>query len=429
MHNHTSPTRHLPPGIRLIEEVNFLMPVNHTLSNEIPVYLQQGGSQDIVKVEFVFKSGSFHQQIPLQAYAMANLLKNGTLRKTAVEINQLWDFYGASLQIDAQKDIISVGFVSLIRHLPAAMDLLLEMITMPLFPEEELSIFLTNRKQQHLVDIQKVEYMARAQFPSLIFGNEHPYGKCLVAEDFDRLTRDDLLNFYKDNIHPANCVCFVAGKYPPEMTSILDNSIARFQWHSRQLPGVNTFETQKNAIRKHHLSKHEALQSALRIGKSVISRHHTDHHKLSITNALLGGYFGSRLMQNIRQDKGYTYGISSAVVNLVHSAYFFIASQVRKELASKAIEEVYNEIRSLRLNPASAHELEMLKNYLSASFLRSFDGPFMQGERFKEILLFNQDYTFFQQHLNTIRFITSLDIQETAEKYLHEDNMTELVVG
>lgn len=429
MHNPNTPTRHLPPGIRLIEDVNFLTPVNHTLSNEIPVYLQQGGSQDIVKVEFVFKSGSFHQQKALQAFAMANLLKSGTQRKTAEEINQLWDFYGASLQIDAQKDIISVGFVSLIRHLPTAMDLLLEMITMPLFPEEELNIFLSNRKQQHLVDIQKVEYMARAHFSSLIFGIEHPYGKSLVAEDFDRLTRDDLVSYYKDHIHPANCVCFVAGKYPPEMTSILDKSLARFQWDIRQMPGVNTFEPRKNASQKHHLSKQEALQSALRIGKSVISRHHTDHHKLFVTNALLGGYFGSRLMQNIRQDKGYTYGISSAVVNLLHSAYFFIASQVGKELASKALEEVYNEIRWLRLKPASEQELEMLRNYLSASFLRSFDGPFMQGERFKEILLFDQDYTFFQQHLSTLRSITSSDIQETAEKYLHEDNMTELVVG
>lgn len=417
------------PQLHLIEDVNFIVPEEITLNNGIPVYLQKGGSQDIVRLEFVFKSGSYQQQKPLQAFAMTHLLKSGTQNKSAAQINELWDFYGAALQIDAQKDIITAGFVSLTRYLPQALALLLEMISQPVFPQEELDIFIANRKQKHLVNQQKVQYLARVHFSSLIFGDQHPYGRILSLEDFGNINRQDLETFYRQHIHPGNCIAFVSGNYPDDMGAILNNALKNTPWQALPNGLHSEIPLQPDMRRQHHVEKEDAVQSALRIGKTVISRKHPDHHKLMIANALLGGYFGSRLMQNVRQDKGYTYGINSAIVNLMQAAYFFVSSQVGNDVASKAVDEVYLELRRLFEQPASEAELNMLKNYLSASFLRSFDGPFLQAERFKEILLFDQDYSYFSDYLATLKSISPQEIQEVAFNYLHPDQMTELVVG
>ncbi len=421
--------RSIAPELKLIEDVNFLQPQTSFMKNGIPVFMQKGGSQEIIKFELVFKSGSCHQSKPLQAFTTANLLKSGTKNKTSEQINQLWDFYGVSLQIDAQKDIISVGFVSLTKHLKPALELLLEIITMPVFPEDEMHIFLRNRKQKYLVNKRKVQYIARMHFAELIFGPLHPYGKMLEDDDFVKVVRDDLISFHQAIFYPANAVCFIAGNYPEEIVEIINKTLDNFYWeHQKQQENI-IIKPQIPTNPKHYIEKKEALQSAIRVGKLMINRDHPDYHMLSITNTLLGGYFGSRLMRNIRQEKGYTYGINSAIINLLRAAYFFIGSQVGKQVKDKALEEVYNELRRLRQNPAGEHEIIMLRNYLSGSFLRSFDGPFMQSERFKEIFLFSQDYEWFKDYLKTLKNFTSEDIQKTAEKYLHEDQMIELVVG
>ena len=421
--------RSIAPELKLIDNVNFLQPQTGYLKNGIPVFLQKGGSQEIIKFELVFKSGSYHQSKPLQAFSAANLLRGGTKNRTSEEINQLWDFYGVSLQIDAQKDIISVGFVSLTKHLKPALELLLEIITMPVFPEDELQIFLKNRKQKHLVNKRKVQYIARMHFAELIFGPLHPYGKMLEDDDFEKLVRNDLVDFHQSFFHPENAVCFIAGNYPEEIVEIINKSLDDFPWESQKHKDYILIKPEISNIPKHYIEKKEALQSAIRVGKLMINRDHPDYHILSITNTLLGGYFGSRLMRNIRQEKGYTYGINSAIINLLRAAYFFIGSQIGNQVRDEALKEVYNELRDMRQKPAGENEITMLRNYLSGSFLRSFDGPFMQSERFKEILLFGQDYEWFKEYLQTLKNFTSEDIQKTAEKYLHEDDMTELVVG
>ena len=417
------------PELKLIEKVKYLKPSLDWLANGIPVYLQKGGVQEIVKFELVFKAGSYNQSKTLQAFAAANLLKSGTRNLSASQINESWDFYGASLQVDAQKDIISVGFVCLAKHLEPVLDLLMEMITGPIYPEEELEIFLKNRKQKHLVNAQKVQYMARAGFMELLYGNYHPYGKRLLDKDFDALTKKDLQLFHKRFLHPGNCTGFVSGNFPQNILLLMNRALEKYAWESEKFTANIISEPETTLEQKHFIAKKDAVQSAIRMGKLIINREHPDYHKLAITNTLLGGFFGSRLMRNIRQDKGFTYGINSAIIHLLRSSYFFIVSEVGKEVTQMALEEIYKELRQLRENPATQMELETLRNYLSGSFLRSFDGPFMQSERFKEMLLFGQDYEWFDSYLEILKSFNADDIQQMGAKYLHEDQIIEMVAG
>jgi zinc protease len=421
--------RNIAPPLQLIDAVNFQKPLEINLDKGIKAFFIKGGSHEILKFELLFKSGSYHQDKPLQAIAMANLLKMGTTRKTSEEINKLWDFFGVSLQIEAQKDIISIGFFCLTRHLDPVLDLLVEIISDASFPADELDSMLKKKRQKYIINQQNIEHLARIHFNELLFGGHHPYGAQAMPEDFDTLTRDDLQRYHARFIHPNNCICFVSGNFPDDIAEIINMKLQRVEWkgNADTLAGNEYIPDAKTG--NHFICKDDAVQSSIRIGKLMIGRSHPDYHKVSITNTLLGGFFGSRLMQNIRQDKGYTYGIHSALVSLLRETYFFISTQVGNDVKQLAHVEIYNELNNLRKNPAGSHELSMLKNYLSAGFLRSFDGPFMQMERFRENFLFGMKYSHYEDFLPLLHEIKAEDIQEMGEKYFHEDNMLELVVG
>lgn len=421
--------RQLAPDIKAVGEINYNKPDESVLINGIPLRLIKGGSQDILRIEFLFHSGSYNQQKPLQAYITTNLLKSGTKTRSASDISKLWDFYGASLQIEAQKDIISVGFFCLTKHFEPLLDLLFEVITESVFPESELELLLNNRKNKHIINSKKVSHLARVHFNEMIFGKEHPYGRILTLNDFDDLSREDVLKYFEQNFTSDNCTCFISGKIPDDITSIMNAKIRKFAWKSGQGKFIPLQTNPENKPQSINLHMKNALQSSVRIGKRMLNRTHTDYSLVSVTNSLLGGFFGSRLMKNIRQDKGYTYGINSSVVSLLQDAYFFIGTQVGNQVKEKAIEQIFHEVKNLRELPASNEDLTILRNYLSAGFLRSFDGPFMQMERFKELYLFGIDSSYFDAHIELLASITAEQIMETAGKYFHEDDMYVIVAG
>lgn len=420
--------RFQPPAIQSVDQVHVLNPVEHSLRNGIPVYFMKGGALELSRVEFIFKVGSFDQPAPLVSFATANMLKRGTKDKSASQISNLLDFYGASLMVDAEKDITTIGVLVLNKHLKPVLELLAEMLSAATFPEDELQTYMQNKKQRHVVNNQKVQYIARSAFGELIFGTDHPYGISLKEEDFDGVQRNQLLAFY-ENFQPGKGICMVSGNYPDNIDALLNEIFGAFPCIPTAFAVRPELGFVSTSEKKHYLHREHAVQSAFRVGKQMIDRQDPDYARVLITNAMLGGYFGSRLMQNIRQDKGYTYGISSAVISLFREGYFFISSQVGTTVCQAALDEVYLELRRLRQEPAHQDELHMLKNYLSGSFLRSFDGPFAQMERFKETLLLDLKANHHQAFLQTLKDCTAEELMQTAEQYFHEKDMIELVVG
>ncbi len=418
-----------PPPTGIIEEIPFIKPVEATLTNGLPVYLLEGGTEDILKIELVFFAGSYFQPSPLVCFSMVNLLKSGTMGRTAGQISETLDLYGTYLQEDAQKDIASLGVFVLNKHLEPVLDLFQEMVKAPVFPEDEMRTFLKNQKHRHLVNNQKVQYLARTYFNELLYGPEHPYGYRLQVSDFDQVERQRLVDFHKEHIHPGNAFCLVSGRLPENILELLEKKLGQADWPAGKVGSPPHYVSGTASEKKVLVEKPGALQSAVRVGRRLFNRTHPDYHRLMITNALLGGFFGSRLMQNIRQDKGYTYGIGSGLVSLLRDGYFFISTEVGVDVCQKALDQVYLELNRLRTTPATEDELQTLKSYLYGQFLRSFDGPFSRAERFKEIRAFQMDMSHYQGFLSELKGINSGQVMQTAGKYLHEDSMIELVVG
>ncbi|HBC78429.1 MAG TPA: hypothetical protein DCZ51_07355 [Bacteroidales bacterium] len=177
------------------------------------------------------------------------------------------------------------------------------------------------------------------------------------------------------------------------------------------------------------MKKKGAVQTAIRIGSSSINKRHPDYPGMKFLNVMLGGYFGSRLMKNIREEKGLTYGIHSSVSSFNLSGFKLISTEVGRENTGRAIDEIYREINRLLTEPVSKNELEVVRKYMSGEMVRMFDGPFAIAESFKAVWEFGLDLNYFVGMMDKIRTITSDEIIRLANTYYKQDDLYEITVG
>ena len=419
------------PKLATESKIDIIHAQNYTLPNGIPVYYINAGTQDVIKIEAVFRAGSREQDVPLVAGSTNSMLEEGSKKHTAEEIASLLDYYGSFLETSVQQDYASVTIYTLGKHLDKALPILEEIIKEPSFPQNELEIYLHNNKQRFLVDEQKERVLAARNFPALLFGDAHPYGHKTRLEEFDGVKKEYLETFHKKYYTPGNCALIVSGR----INDILLNKIGDYFGKDKIIYNsqftIHNYEPHSVAEKINFIpsNKKDSVQSAIRMGRVLFLKNHADAIPFQILNTILGGYFGSRLMSNIREDKGYTYGISSSVVFLQHAGYFNIGSEVGRDVCDAALVEIYKELDRLCTEPVPADELQLVKNYLKGNFMRSMDGPFALAERFKHIWLHNMDYSYYENNVKALSTITAPQLMEIANKYLHKDTIYELVVG
>ena len=302
-----------------------------------------------------------------------------------------------------------------------------EIIYEPIFPEKEFSVLLNKTKQEFSINLEKVKYLAGVNFTRLIYGDSHPYGLMTEDEDFENIQLSDLRKFYDQNYRIDNCKIIASGRLPKDLISTLNKYFDKKENPFAQKLMADPVESYISG--KHKIVKPGSLQSAIRIGKPIFNRLHTDYKKFSVLNAVFGGYFGSRLMSNIREEKGYTYGIGSSVISLEHSGFFSIVTEVGAKYKDAAIEEIYKELTKLRTEKIPEDELELVKNYITGQIIRSLDGPFALAEKLRMLIQYDLPSSYFQDYVEEINTTNSNDLIQIANQYLSADSLTELVVG
>lgn len=399
------------------------------LDNSTPVYVVNAGTQDLVKIEFIFPAGPVFEGKPLLASATNVMLNEGTSKHSGAEIADMIDNYGAYFQTEHSDDHAFLSIFTLNKHLEKVLPVIAEILDESVFPEKELDIFKKNSIQRLSVNNEKVEFIARNHFRELLFGNNHPYGHHVTEIDYENLQRNELLNFFRSHYDLRNCKILVAGKMHKEIPVLLNQYFGKKKSNNLQAMGSLIPDSFAFKAMKKHIEKEDSVQSAIRIGKRLFNRKHPDYHGMQILNTVLGGYFGSRLMTNIREDKGYTYGIGSGLASNLQEGFFYISSEVGQKVCSKAIHEIYYEVNRLRDSLVPAEELQLVKNFLMGSFLRSIDGPFELASRLKTLILFELEKDYYTRYTEKIKSIQPEELQTLANKYLEVDTMIELVVG
>jgi predicted Zn-dependent peptidase len=417
------------PGFKTIDKIDIQKAESFTLKNGIKVYTINSGSQELTKIEFIFKAGMYYQTQPLLASATNNLLETGTKSYTANELSDNIDFFGSFFECSVSQDFSSLALFSLNKYLDKSLHYVEEIIKYPMFPKDEFDIYLSNKKQKHLVNSQKVNVIARRRFSELLFGEKHPYGVDVKTEDFDKLTLDRIKEFYKSYYHSGNCTIVASGKLPENLVDTLDQFFGKQKWGGADAIVIPKLELNTTTQQKHFVEKTDAIQSAVRIGRVLFNKKDPDYFKFQVLNTILGGYFGSRLMANIREDKGYTYGIGSGLSSLVHGGYFFISTEVGTDVTNDTLKEIYKEITLLREEEVDGDELETVRNYVLGQFLRSVDGPYSLADKFKAVWEFDLGYDYFEKYFDAVKTITPKEIKDLANKYLQEKDLIELVVG
>ena len=399
-----------------------------TLDNGVEVYSYEGGAQEVMMMEMVFFAGNSYEQKNWVAAATSFLLKNGTSTKSAFEINEAFEFYGAYLNRSCYNETATINLHCLTKHFKEVIPVVSELVMDANFSENELKIYQQNQIQRLTLNLKKGDFIANRLIDEYLFGIEHPYGKYSTEADFNQLTRDDLVAFYDQYYKNGKCIVFLAGKYGPDTEALLNKYIGQLPLNKKEI--IEPQHSIVAATQKKYdvVNDPSSVQGSIRIARHFPNRHHPDFAPTQVLNNIFGGFFGSRLMSNIREDKGYTYGIHSYLQNHVQACAWMISTDAGKEVCRATIDEVYKEMKILREELVDEDELALVKNYMLGSLLGDLDGPFQIIGRWKTYVLNGLTDAYFYNTIQTVRSIDAKALNELANKYLKEEDFYELVV-
>jgi len=395
--------------------------------NGTPIYEVNCGTQDIIKVEFLFKSGRINEEQVGVARAAVSLMGEGTETKSSSEQAEFFDFYGAIVKFKSALESSSVSLVCLTRHFEKVWPVFYEVLFSPAFAESEVEKYAAVASQKLKNQITKNDVHSYRIFTEKIFGKNHPYGYNTQPEDIAKLKANDLRQFYDKNFSLANAFVILSGKYSPEIKNTIVSHLATAKKEAS--PFTQTF-TETEAIHDtlYEQTSNEA-QVSIKLGRKMFGRRGEHFSEVYFMNTLLGGYFGSRLMKNIREDKGYTYGIYSSLDTYKRDGVFYISSDVGNEFVDPCLEEISKEIKLLREVSVEKEEIDMVRNYLLGQSLHLIDGPFATAQLVKNIYSKDLEISDFEHHINTIKYMTADKVQEMAQTYLDENLFTTVLTG
>lgn len=406
-----------------------LPPINKTkLDNGLPLYWLNAGVQDVVEIDWVFPAGLWYEQKASVAQSTAALLKSGTAKYSAGQINEALEYYGAQLKVAASNDYATVTLHSMVKHLPALLPMVQEVITGCTFPEQEVEIHKRNSVQKLLVSLRQCEFVANQRIDALLYGEAHPYGRYSKQEGIEALTREDLISFYQTYYSLYNVKMFMGGKVGEREVQLLNQFFGK---HTPDWTNVKRkeFPTQ-SAVEKMHriMNDPNGVQGAIRVGRLFPNRHHPDYTPMVVLNTLFGGYFGSRLMSNIREEKGYTYGIYSSLSPEVAGGSLIIHTETGTGVIENAVKEIYKEMEELCNELVDDEELLLVKNYLLGGLLGDLDGPFSILRRWRSLILNGFDEGHFNNNVQTYKTISPQALQALAQKYFNPADFYEIAV-
>lgn len=396
------------------------------LPNGVKLYLLPSDEFEVLRVSFVFGAGSVVQHRPFAATATANLLSEGSEKMTAHEIAEQLDYYGSYFDVNIDRDYTYISFCTLSKFVEPTMDVAEQIILHPVFPEHELRTYCNKRKQRLRIEREKVETKAREEFAKSLFGESHPYGVSSSESEYDTLTRGDLLYIY-EKFYTAQGSFVVCSGRLGEMELRRIEALAGGLRVGESLSAPEFPEPVKREF--HLVEQPEAVQSSIRIGRRLFPRTHPDFVGMQMLATTLGGYFGSRLMQSLREQRGYTYGVMSAMVNFAHEGYIAIATQVGVEVTREAIELIVDEVERLREELIPEEELEMVRRIMVGEIMRILDGPFGVADVTIENILCGVDNSVIAENVRRIEGYTSQELRELAREHLDTADMVCVVSG
>ncbi len=419
----STPSFVLPSGLNILDSSDF------NLNNNIPIHLIEGGTQDVVKIDFIFSAGAIRAPKPLVASFTNYLMQEGTKSMSSMEVAEKIDFYGAFLGQSTNYHHAQLSLYALTKYLPQLLPVIEDIIKRPAFEPHEFDVYLAKRKQEYMVDSEKVKTLAYRKSQEVLFGADHPYGRVAKLYHYDDICLEDIKQFHQSRYTSKNCSIVVAGQPSKAIKELLNKHFGGNDWENKSvtedalplvIPEGNHF---------HLVEKEGAMQSAIKIVRSGVTKDHPDYIPLLVLNTIFGGYFGSRLMNNLREEKGLTYGISSYMISYIEAGVIGVTTEVLSEKREIAVQEVFNEMNRICTEVVDKEELDRVRNYMVGDLMRNLDGPFAISDAYRGLFGFDLDYNYYKKLEETIIKISAEQLKELANKYFVKDEFYVVIAG
>jgi zinc protease len=420
--------RSIPPAFKEISNFEIVKAESSFLDNGIPFHILKAGNEPVIRLELIFKAGHWYEPHNGISYFTTKLLSSGTSNLSSKQIEKQIAQYGAFLELGTGYDRSTITIYSLSKYLNSILPLVSDMITNSIFPYEEIENLKTITSQNLKVNLKKTSFLASKNFRELLFGESHPYGRSIDETAISGITQENLKHYHNERFSYKDVDIILSGNGTEDFHKIINTHLGTLKWGSPQKKEYQysiTAPTNNSLV----VSNPESIQSSIRMGCNLFSIDHSDYFKLNLLIEIFGGYFGSRLMRNIREEKGYTYGINAGFNSLRHSGYMSIGTDVNKENTINTIREIIKEMRTLKTEPVSKEELLTVTNYLAGSFISSLSTPFGLADKFKTIYFHELNYDFYSNYMSSLKTITSEDLIETAKIYFDESKIYEVIAG
>lgn len=399
------------------------------LKNGICFHYFSGGDQPVCRLSIVFQGGASELGNDAISRIMLNALADGTKSFAPESLADKLDYNGIRVSGSCHGHYSSLTFNVLNERLEALLLLVGSMLSEPIFPEERLKSRLLSAKAQFETSLKEVSTIANESFDRLVMGAGHPLAQVLQPKWFDGVTSGDIATVYRRMLCPAKMHIFLSG----QLNSIIISKVRSF---GESIPCFgDSYDLQITAFSPAEagsvvrVSHPESMQSSVAMGIPSIPRIHPDYIPLRLSIMALGGYFGSRLMANIREEKGLTYGISAALIGSQEGAYLKIMAQCDKSYTGMVISEIRKEALSLADNPPAGAELERLKFAATTSLVETLDTPTSVMSYYATRLFVGMPDNYFEAQQLAIQALDADTIAEMAQKYLNPDSFVTAIAG
>ncbi len=400
-----------------------------TLQNGLKVFVIEDERKPTLTLRLLIKSGSAADgsKTGLASFVAA-LLNRGTERRTAQQFAEEIDFLGAKLEASAGADSIGVATSGLTIYTDKLLDLFSDAVLHPIFPADQFT-----RVQRHMLS----QLAAERQEPAVLVGKlagkvvygKHPYGAYQTPETVKAITREDLAAFHRAYFLPNNASLAIVGDIKADkILPLLEKALAG--WSKGTVPALEAAPLpESKGTTVHIVDRPGSVQSNILVMQSGPARNNPDVPEINVMNSTLGGGFSGRLFQNLREKHGWTYGAYSAFDMRKLGGSFEASAETRNEVTGAAVSETLKEIERIRTEPVPDAELELQRQYNVGNYLLSLENTSRTAQRVQDIDLYGLPADFYKTYATKMAATTPKQIEETAMKFLHSENMAIVVVG
>lgn len=418
------------PKLKLASELKVRPLINYIDEPGLQLYCVTDSSLPICKIEFFFPAGTIYERNNLESMFTATMLDEGTNTLNMDQISEYLESFGASLEKENAERYAILRLYCLSKHAKELVRFINELLLEVSFPEDRLDYKRKQYIESHRLNNNKVSVVAYRNFKNDFFGSESRLGYLVSEQDYENINKDSLIDFYNDRYKNSRLLIIASG----DINTTLVEELSKFRLNSIQDDKINSDESidikiVSNGLHRQVEMKNKVVQSAIVSGLPWVSRHHEDFIVASVLNIILGGYFGSRLMHVIREQKGYTYGIHSVIKTIGSIAYLTIQTEVGKNYTEDTIQEIKDQIDLLSKGPVTEDELQRAKNYMAGLYLSQTDTAFKTSRLYNVMIIDKLIHQTIEDQYIKLLKVSINDVQMVASKYLSSELLTTISAG